>query len=209
MKAIIMLLLVTVTSVATQAQQVSSDLQGPSDVAIVKFAWRKELLPGWENNQFGHSIETYDARRERLENERRIQQARNVGNKAELGKRESAAKMLEDAKFPKGSKNTERPRDGYRYGVQIRNTGAKLIKLVDWDYIFLDPNTLKEVARHQFTSDDTIKPGKSKEISVFYLHPPVKTVSIKMLSKKNMANFKEQVVLMRIQYSDGSIWQRP
>jgi hypothetical protein len=204
-----MLLLVMATSVASQAQQATPNLQGPSDVAIVKFTWRKEFLPGWENNQFGHLIETHDARRERLENERRIQQARNVGNKAEVGKRENAAKMLEDAKFPKGSTNTERPRDGYRYKVQIRNTGAKTIKLIDWDYIFLDPNTLKEVARHQFTSDDTIKPMKSKEISVFYLNPPVKTVSAEMLSNKNIANFKEQVVLIRIQYSDGSVWHHP
>ena len=206
MKTIVMLLLVMAMSVASQAQQVTLDPQGPSDVAIVKFTWGKEFLPGWENNQFGHSIETPDARRERLENERRIQQARNTGNKVELTKRESAAKMLEDARSPK---NTERLRDGYRYEVQITNTGAKTIKLIDWDYIFLDPDTLKEVARHQFTSDDTIKPGKSKKISVFYLIPPVKTVSVKMLSKKNMANFKEQVVLMRIQYSDGSVWQRP
>jgi hypothetical protein len=204
-----MLLLVMATSVASQAQQATPNLQGPSDVAIVKFTWRKEFLPGWENNQFGHLIETHDARRERLENERRIQQARNVGNKAEVGKRENAAKMLEDAKFPKGSTNTERPRDGYRYKVQIRNTGAKTIKLIDWDYIFLDPNTLKEVARHQFTSDDTIKSMKSKEISVFYLNPPVKTVSAEMLSNKNIANFKEQVVLIRIQYSDGSVWHHP
>jgi hypothetical protein len=204
-----MLLLVMAMPVASQAQQATLDLQGPSDVAIVKFTWGKEFLPGWENNQFGHLIETPDARRERIDNERRIQQARNVGNKAELGKRENAAKMLEDAKFPKDSKNTERPRDGYRYEVEIRNTGAKTIKLIEWDYIFLDPEMLKEVARHQFTSDDTVKPGKSKKISVFYLHPPVKTVSVKMLSKKNMAKFKEQVVLMRIQYSDGSVWQRP
>jgi hypothetical protein len=209
MKTIVMLLLVIAMPVASQAQQPTLDLQGPSDVAIVKFTWGKEFLPGWENNQFAHTIETPDARRERLENERRIQQARNVGNKAELGKRENAAKMLEDAKLSKGSKNMERPRDGYRYEVQIRNTGEKTIKLIDWDYIFLDPDMLKEVARHQFTSDDTVKPGKSKKISVFYLHPPVKTVSVEMLSKKNMAKFKEQVVLMRIQYSDGSVWQRP
>ena len=209
MKVIVMLLLFMAASVASQAQQATLDLQDPSDVAIVKFTWRKEFLPGWENNRFGQSVETPDTRRERLESERRIQQARNLGNKAELGKRESAAKMLEDAKFPKGSKNTERPRDGYRYEVQIRNTGAKTIKLIDWDYIFLDPDTLKEVARHQFTSNGTVKPGNSKKISVFYLQPPVKTVSVKMLSKKNMANFKEQVVLMRIQYSDGSVWQRP
>ncbi len=39
MKAIVMLLLVMAMSVASQAQQATLDLQGPSDVAIVKFTW--------------------------------------------------------------------------------------------------------------------------------------------------------------------------
>jgi hypothetical protein len=71
--------------------------------------------------------------------------------------------------------------------VQIHNAGAKTIKLVDWDYIFLDPNTRKEVARHQFTSDETIKTGQIKEVNVFYLAPPVKIITAEMLDKKNAA----------------------
>jgi hypothetical protein len=93
--------------------------------------------------------------------------------------------------------------------VQIHNAGAKTIKLVDWDYIFLDPNTRKEVARHQFTSDETIKTGQIKEVNVFYLAPPVKIITAEMLDKKNAPSFDERVVLIRIQYSDGSVWQHP
>lgn len=32
----------------------------------------------------------------------------------------------------------------------------------------------QELARHKLTSEETIKPGKSKETSVLYLMPPVK-----------------------------------
>ena len=209
MKTTVILLLLAATSAALQAQQPAPDPQGPPDLAVVKFTWRKERIPGWENNPFGPSFETYEAMRERLINERRIQQARNAGNKAEQARREDAAKMAEDAKFPKGVQKSERPRDGYRYKVQLTNAGAKTVKTVDWDYVFLDPGTGKEVARHQFTSDETIKPGKSKEVSVFYLTPPVMTISAEMLGNKNPLPFDERVVIVRLQYSDGSVWQRP
>lgn len=147
--------------------------------------------------------------RERVENERRIQQARNAGRTAEVARLESAAKMLEDAGRAKDARKAERPRDGYRYKVELANKGSKTISVVDWDYFFLDPNTQQVLARHQFTSEEKIKPGKSKELSVLYLTPPVKTVSAGMLAGKEPWRFLEQVVVIRIEYADGSIWQHP
>ena len=208
MRATVILLLFTFASAAPPAQQPAPDPQGPPDVAVVKFNWRKERIPGWENNRLGPSFETYEAMRERVESERRIQQARNAGNKAEVARRETAAKMVEDARFSKDSKDVERPRDGYRYKVQVRNDGAKTIKLVDWDYVFLDPNTRQEVSRHQFTSEEKVRPGGARDLSVFVLSPPVRTVSARG-AQKDAAPFIEQVILVRVVYSDGTAWQRP
>ncbi|HZH91145.1 MAG TPA: hypothetical protein VEX70_11080 [Pyrinomonadaceae bacterium] len=139
--------------------------------------------------------------------ESQLAAARNSSNKGAAGKIESQITNHEQA-MAKASQ-TDPPGDAYKYVVKLRNNGSKVIKSIDWDYLFLDPDTSAVVSRHQFTSDDTIKPGKSKEISVLYLNPPVKTVSAKMLGKKTRANFKEQVVLMRVQFSDGSVWQHP
>ena len=210
MKAIVILFLFTLTSVAPQARQEGAPApqQGPPDVAVVKFNWRKERLPGWEHNRLGPSFETYEAMRERVENERRIQQARNAGNKTEVARRESAAKVVEDAKYGKDDKGAERPRDGYRYKVQVRNDGPKTIKLVDWDYVFLDPATRAEVARQLFTSEEKVGPGRVKDLDVFVLTPPVRTVSAQG-KRKEAPQFIEQVILMRVVYSDGSVWQHP
>jgi hypothetical protein len=196
-----------VAPTALRAQQATTAPQGPPDIAVVKFAWRKERVPGWEKNQFGPSFESYDAMRERVANERRIQQARNAGNKAEAVRREGAARMLEDAKIPKGSKNAERPRDGYRYKLHIRNIGAKTIKLVDWDYVFLGTADGGEIARNQFTSKEKIKPGGEKELSVFTLSPPSRAVSASALSKNGQSPFNEKVVVVRVVYTDGSVWE--
>ncbi|CAN5684695.1 hypothetical protein BH18ACI4_BH18ACI4_20070 [soil metagenome] len=205
---LVFLLLMTMLPEAQQPRQLSG-AQVPADAAVGTFSWRKERLPGWEKESVGSSLETYDLMRARVDNERRIQQARNAGNKAELVRRESAAKMLENANLAKDSQRAQRPRDGYRYKVLLTNTGSKTISLVDWDYVFLDPITHEMVARHQFTSQETIKPGKSKEVSVLYLVPPVKTVSAGILTKKEPMPFTEQVVIARIQYSDGSVWPHP
>jgi hypothetical protein len=205
-----LLLLISGTAAAQQAQPPPppSGPQGPEDVAVVKFSWRKERVPGWENRALGTSAETYDAMRARIENERRIQAARNAGNKAELGRRESAAKMLEDANTPKGSKSAGPPRDGYRYKVTVSNAGTKTVKLIDWDYVFLDPTTRQEVARRQFTSEEKVRPGKDKELEVFILSPPFLTINAGA-SRTGEAPFVEQVILMRVEYSDGTVWQRP
>ena len=98
------LLLISMLTTAHQPQQLNSQVL--ADASVGSFSWRKERLPGWEREGVASSIETYDAMRARLENERRIQQARNSGNKAEQGKRESAAKMLEDAIAKDSQKST-------------------------------------------------------------------------------------------------------
>lgn len=209
MRATALLFLITVTSVALRAQEAApAPPQVPPDVSVIKFDWRKERLPGWERNEFGASVESYDAMRERIENERRIQQARNAGNKTEVGRRESAAKMAEDARYTKAPANAERPRDGYRYKVRVRNGGAKAIKLVDWDYVFLDPETQQEVGRQLFTSEEKVKPGGEKDLDVFTLSPPVRTVSAQG-KRKDVPAFIESVVLTRVVYTDGSVWERP
>jgi hypothetical protein len=202
-----LLLLISGLPAAQQAQQPQPVPEGPEDVSVVKFSWRKERIPGWEN-RISTSAESYDTMRARIDNERRIQAARNAGNKAELGRRESAAKMLEDANATKDSKNARPPRDGYRYKVTVSNAGAKTVRLIDWDYVFLDPTTQQEVSRRQFTSEEKVRPGKDKELEVFILSPPFLTVNAKA-SRTGETPFVEQVILMRVEYSDGTVWQRP
>jgi len=183
-------------------------VQDPN-VIILKFNWKKERIPGWENNKFGPSFETYDAMRSRVASERRLQQARNAGNKSEASRIENDLKARQEANTPKTKEErSEPPRDGYKYRLWIRNTGEKTIRSIDWDYIFLDPDSNEEVARHQFTSDAKIGSGKEKELSVFILSPPVRITRAQELGKKEFP-FTGSVKIIRIEYVDGSIWQHP
>jgi hypothetical protein len=207
-KALTSLFLLLGIVVCVQAQG-SSAAGAATDTLVLKFSWTKERLPGWENNPFGPSFETYDDMRVRVSDERRLQDARNSGKKAEASRIERDTQAREDATRKKIVSKQERPRDGYRYKVTIKNTGAKTIKSIDWDYVFFDPASHGEAARHQFTSDERIPPGKDKELSVMILSPPTSTVNAGALGSKGHLAFDEQVIIISIRYSVGSVWSRP
>ncbi|HEX5708029.1 MAG TPA: hypothetical protein VFX96_12075 [Pyrinomonadaceae bacterium] len=211
MKRVLMsLLLLAVSVAAARAQQQQQLPAAPDGVVVLKQSWAKELIPGWENR--GQGPEPFDVMIARLDNERQMQLARNAGRKGEVGRRENRAKVIEKATGVDATKKPgagERSRFGYRYKVRLKNTGERTIKAVDWDYVFVDPTTAGVVARHQFTSEEKIKPGKEKELSVFTLSPPSRTVSAGALDEKGHSPYSESVVLVRVLYSDGSVWQHP
>lgn len=178
--------------------------QETGEIEILNFSWTKErirqrpsMLPMASSGELIRQSRS----------EAQLAAARNSANRGAASKIET--QISNDEQAAAKARQTAPPDDAYRYVVKLRNGGSKVIKSIDWDYLFIDPDTMTVLSRHQFTSDETIKPGKSREFSVLYLLPPVQTVSVKMLGKKRLANFKEQVVLMRIQYSDGSVWQHP
>jgi hypothetical protein len=178
--------------------------QEPGEIEILSFSWTKERI---RERPSMSPLASSDELIRQSRRDTQLAAARNSARKGEAGKLET--QVTNDEQASAKARQTPPPDDGYRYVVKLRNNGSKVIKSIDWDYLFLDPDTNALVSRHQFTSDDTIKPGKSKEVGVLYLIPPVQTVSAKMLSRKNLAKYKEQVVLMRILFSDGSIWQHP
>jgi hypothetical protein len=177
---------------------------GGSEVVVLKCSWYKERI------RPRPSLATLASQDELVQQSQREQQlaaAKTAGDRGKVAKLET--QISNHKKAAAKASQTELPRDGYKYRVTLRNDGVKTIKSIDWDYLFIDSITQQELAHHQFTSDETIKPGKSKEVSVLYLIPPIKTISVDTLNKKDPARISEQVVVVRIQYSDGSSWQHP
>jgi len=100
-----------------------------------------------------------------------------------------------------------RPIDGFLYETRIRNAGAKPIEIVFWEYQFIDQaNTV--VARHQFLCGVKIKPTKEKDLSVFSLLRPSDVVNASSAGDKSPTGLRERVLLNRVEFADGSIWQR-
>lgn len=204
MKSLAMLFPILFLTITASAQSPTKP-QDPTDVVVLKFSWEKERV-GWERDPFSPPIESNDEMRIRVRDEKRIEEAKKSGNSGEVNRAERDARA--DAAINERLRQKKPPRYAFRYKVSIKNTGVKTIKAIDWDYIFLDPTTQAEVGRHQFTSEEKIRPGKNEELDLLILAPPTKTISADALGKEKRSPFDERVVMMRIEYSDGSVWQR-
>ena len=93
------------------------------------------------------------------------------------------------------------------YLVRIRNSGPKTIKAVLWDYVFVDPQTGLELARHTFFSESELSPGKIKTLTSTSTRPPSRVISVRMLIDNDSGTYGEQVAIKRIIYADGSVWE--
>ena len=96
----------------------------------------------------------------------------------------------------------------YQYDFNLRNTGAKRIVKVVWEYVFLDQTTKAEASRHRFVTRTNIRPGKSRILNGFSMAQPVKVVNVKNAGRSAEGQYSEEVVILKIDYDDGSVWTR-
>lgn len=204
MKKVVVVFLLLLPSVAVRPQA-PAPLQAPSGISVLKFSWHKERI-GWEQDPFGGPIENFDEMRVRARNEKRIMDAKKGGNGSEVSRAERDA-QTDEALVSSIHKNTK-ARYAFVYKLQLQNNDARSIKAIDWDYVFFDDSTERELGRRQFTSEEKIGSGKTKELKFFIPTPPTKTISINSLNKHEREGLSEAIVIVRVEYVDGSLWQR-
>ncbi len=205
MKLLVMLGFILSTSFVTIAQTAHVTEPAPK-LAVVKSSWSKERI-GWEQDPFSGPIENFDEMRVRARNEKRILDAKKGGNGAEVNKAERDARS-DDALISRIHQNTG-ARYGFVYKVSVQNNSEKVIKAIDWDYVFFDSETKSELGRRQFASEEKIAPGKTRELKFFIASPPTQTISVNELNANERKDLGEVVVIIRVEYADGSNWQLP
>ena len=175
------------------------------DVQVMKHSWSKERV-GWERDPFAGPIENFDEMRVRTRNEKRIMDAKR-GSSGESSKAERDA--LTDQALISAIHKAPPARYGFSYKVSFQNSGAKEITAIDWDYVFYDLTNETELGRREFGSEQKIAPGKTKEVKFFIAAPPVRRISVQALDKNERAGLGERIELVRVEYADGTFWQRP
>lgn len=171
--------------------------QDQSGVEILKSSWSKIRI-GWERDPFGGPLENFDEMRSRARNERRVAQGG-----GERAKREARA---DEANL---AKKRQKPPSQYYfiYTARIKNTHTAAVTQIDWDHIFYERDSENEVGRQEFTSDEQIDPGKTKDLTVTITSPPTRTVSVTTLNLDERKRLSEKIVLVRVRYADGRVWQ--
>ena len=117
------------------------------------------------------------------------------------GRAAAIEKSVQESRAPKAE-----PRDGFAYRVKVKNSSAKIAEIIFWEYRFYDPANPNLVARRQFLCGVNIRPDKEKELEAFSLSGPSDVVSVGTLAGKSQ--FKEEVLINRVEYADNTIWQR-
>jgi hypothetical protein len=117
------------------------------------------------------------------------------------GRSAALERAVQDSRTPK-------PVDGFAYRAKIRNLSPKPIDVIFWEYQFRDASEPTHVTRRQFLCGVSIKTGKDKELQAFSLSGPHDVVSVDTLAKKGEQTAMEEVLINRVEYADGSIWQR-
>ena len=204
MKMYALLLSLLVVPIASNAQTPATS-KIPSEVEVVKFSWSKERL-NWEQNPFNGPNENFHEMQFRARSEKRVSDAKKSGT---TGQQTSAERDLKvDAAIVAAGRQPSGPaRYYFIYRALVKNASAKQIAEIDWDYVFIDAATGQELGRHQFTSTKTIAAGKSKELTFMLSSPPAKRISIYALNKQERSGMADQVVVVRVKYEDGSVWQ--
>jgi hypothetical protein len=98
--------------------------------------------------------------------------------------------------------------NGFTYEVKFRNGGTKQAQTVFWEYQFTETAVSTNTSRRRFVCELKIKPEKEKLVQVFSTLGPGTVINVKNLSKKLGKQFDESVVVDRIEFEDGSVWQR-
>jgi len=192
-------LLITLLLATFVTAQESGDKSEPTDLTVLKHSWHKDFV--------GLRADSNPLQ----PNEDLIRQTR------------AEKQVIRDRDYRSPNQTTELPMPVpgprpippaskgsvvYVYKVTVKNNGAKRIKAVDWEFQFLHPETQEVLGSRRITSRVKLSPHKTEVLKAQLFQQPTHIVWADQLGKKYSDQFKEQVIIHRIDYADGSTWQR-
>lgn len=120
------------------------------------------------------------------------------------GRSAAIEKNVRESRTPK-----PKTAEGFAYSVKVRNAGAKAVEVLFLEYQFTEAANPANVVRRQFLCGvQQLKPSKERELHAFSLAGPSDAISAASLSNKSGSLYRERAVVNRVEYADGSIWQR-
>ena len=180
----------------TPSATASAPPPAPPDLVVLQKKWQTHVRnPALDADPFDANEEFEDARQAQ-----RVNDIRNA-----IRARGNEAREPPPVRTTKIGSPDSRQIMTYVYRAKVKNTGAKTIRVIEWGYTFLDPDTHQEIGRHLYTAKVKLRPGKDNELIGRSAKPQTSTVNVKNAGK----SLGEQVVIYRVEYEDGSTWQPP
>ncbi|MCA1613000.1 MAG: hypothetical protein LC800_02360 [Acidobacteria bacterium] len=195
--------------------------ESPAGVAVIKFNW--ERVPedtGWDAPAFPVTSQTVEDPRGADRAPVGSGRTSSVNSTRERGTLRGAPAPV-SAELPATQTQSAPPspptpqrhpmpargKGAYVYRLRLKNGGERRVESVDWEYLFLDPETKKELARHRFTSPQRAKPSETFTLKALSASPPSRVVTASALGKKRKP-FDERIVVRCVAYADGTFARR-
>lgn len=179
--------------------QTPADPVPAPDVEVVESGWRRVVRnPALDDDPLRAGRETIEFEQQKKETARVNQVLRDLGRDP----------------LPPPTQSSSGLRMGnssiaYLYKAKIRNTSNRTLRAVVWHYSFFDPDKKEEVGRTSCTSKVNLRPGKTADLEGLSRKSPIAVVDASKSGKELKGLYTERVVITRLEYSDGSFWQRP
>jgi len=191
--------LVLASAIFAQTPVTSSDAPG---VVVGKINWRKDIyIPALYDDPMQASQDQADLNREQKiisrENDNRVRRGEAP---IPIPNREIASTKR---KAPEGRSLS------YLYEAKIVNTGDKSIRSIIWEYLVSETESQIEVGRHRFVDKTKIRPGKGANLVGYSTTPAISILSVSESDKQQQNKYSERVLISRIEFDDGTFWQRP
>lgn len=201
MKSASLVMLGLLLTTATFAQDPPKTNDAPG-VSVSGANWRKDVfVPALYEDPMTPNQEQADLKREQKEI-KKVSNARVLGGQTPLPVLTKEV-MSQSKETPAG------PSVNYIYQAKLKNTGTKEIRATVWEYLVFDTEHQLEIGRHRFVDNTKIRPGKTANLIGYSTTPGTTVIHVTKASKDSRDQTSEQVVVTRIEYEDGTFWQRP
>ena len=84
--------------------------------------------------------------------------------------------------------------------LTLKNSGAKAVKSVEWDHVFVEREGGKELKRYRLQSRQQVAAGSSQTVAKeVYVKPEEST--------RHMSEGLQKIRLTRVEFADGTVWR--
>ena len=88
----------------------------------------------------------------------------------------------------------------YTAKASLKNTATKTIRAVEWNYLFVDAESQKELKRYKILSKQQILPAETQTLA--------KDIFLNLKEDtRHLKTGRQKILLTRIEYTDGSNWR--
>ncbi|HKC62742.1 MAG TPA: hypothetical protein VKB86_03850 [Pyrinomonadaceae bacterium] len=96
----------------------------------------------------------------------------------------------------------------YKYWVRFNNSAVRKIRAFYWELDTQESSDPADIAQRQFFCKAEISPGKMKDVQAVSHRSPSLGINAAASSGDSLRPY-EKIVVNRVEYEDGTIWQRP